>query len=362
MPHDISRQVKTHHQPSCNMKIDAILFRFLGLIFSITCVVSCSVADEIATNETSSFANWNDPKIPEFSIDEVNAHPDKYVGKTFRLIGGIGGTQMAEKTKAFGFAANLMAAMDNKKIAVVFTEFYNKASKSTEGRNKIRTLANLSGNMPGQGPAYTLIATVQEFSDTFQPYLDLLDFREGELHGQITTIVPAGLQETLSKALSGDAEAQYALGKAYANGQGVETNYAEAVKWFQKGAAQGNAGAQNGLGYMYLAGWGVDRNYAEAKKWFLDAAEQKNAKAQLSLGWMFKNGLGVDKNYFEATQWYRLSAEQDNAAAQFYLGEMYRDGLGVDKKNAEAKKLFQQAADQGNELAKRALQQLNTGQ
>jgi hypothetical protein len=340
------------------MKIDAILFRFLGLIFSITCVVSCSVADEIATNETSSFANWNDPTIPEFSIDEVNAHPDKYVGKTSRFIGGIGGTQMAEKTKAFGVAANLMAAMENKKIAVVFTEFYDKASKSTEGRNKIRTLANLSGNMPGQGPAYTLIATVQEFSDTFQPYLDLLDFREGELHGQITTIVPPALQKTLTKALAGDAEAQYVFGKAFVNGQAGETNYAQAVKWFQKGAAQGNADAQNGLGVMYLHGFGVDQNYAEAMKLFLDGAEKGNAKAQCNMGSMYMNGSGVDRNYVEGVKWYRLSVKQGNADAQYSLGLIYKDGMGVDKNNTEAKRLFQQAADQGNELAKRALQQL----
>ena len=42
----------------------------------------------------------------------------------------------------------------------------------------------------------------------------------------------------------GDARAQYKLGSCYYNGQGVETNYTEAVKWFRKSAEKNNAMAQ----------------------------------------------------------------------------------------------------------------------
>jgi len=42
----------------------------------------------------------------------------------------------------------------------------------------------------------------------------------------------------------GDANAQHNLGIMYRFGEGVPQNYAEAVKWFRKGAEQGNAGAQ----------------------------------------------------------------------------------------------------------------------
>jgi Flp pilus assembly protein TadD len=174
--------------------------------------------------------------------------------------------------------------------------------------------------------------------------------------------VPATLQETLTKAKGGDAEAQYHLAKAYLSGQGVDTNYAEAVEWFQKGADQGNADCQNGLGFIYKNGLGMDKDYVEALKWFQKAAEQGNAKAQSNLGLAYETGQGVNKDYAEAIKWYRKAVEQGNADGQANLGMMYKNGWGVDKDYAEAQKWFQKAADQGNEFAKRALQQLNNSQ
>jgi TPR repeat protein len=72
----------------------------------------------------------------------------------------------------------------------------------------------------------------------------------------------------------GLAGAQGILGKMYQTGQGVEKNYAEAMKWYRKAADQGEANAQNELGYMYAKGEGVQRNIAEATKWFRKAADQ----------------------------------------------------------------------------------------
>jgi TPR repeat protein len=46
----------------------------------------------------------------------------------------------------------------------------------------------------------------------------------------------------------------------YANGQGVPQDYAEAVKWFRKAAEQGNAMAQYNLGIAYANGQGVSRD------------------------------------------------------------------------------------------------------
>ena len=43
-------------------------------------------------------------------------------------------------------------------------------------------------------------------------------------------------EETRAKAEQGDAEAQFNLGSCYDNGEGVEMNKTEAVKWFRKAA------------------------------------------------------------------------------------------------------------------------------
>ena len=45
--------------------------------------------------------------------------------------------------------------------------------------------------------------------------------------------------ELLKKAQDGDAEAQFYLGVAYSNGEGVEQDYAVAVKWLRLAAEQG---------------------------------------------------------------------------------------------------------------------------
>jgi uncharacterized protein len=54
----------------------------------------------------------------------------------------------------------------------------------------------------------------------------------------------------------------------YAQGLGVEQDYAEAVKWYRKAADQGVTAAQSNLGLMYAQGLGVAQDYAEAVKWY----------------------------------------------------------------------------------------------
>ncbi|GAB3037043.1 hypothetical protein GCM10027285_20740 [Oleiagrimonas citrea] len=59
-----------------------------------------------------------------------------------------------------------------------------------------------------------------------------------------------------AEANSGSEEAQLALGNLYGYGQGVPVNYAKAVFWTRKAAAQGNAEAEFNLGTMYASGLG----------------------------------------------------------------------------------------------------------
>jgi TPR repeat protein len=54
---------------------------------------------------------------------------------------------------------------------------------------------------------------------------------------------PSEFEETKASAEAGDADAQYTLGELYRNGQGVEQDFKEALKWYQKAADQGYAAA-----------------------------------------------------------------------------------------------------------------------
>ena len=59
------------------------------------------------------------------------------------------------------------------------------------------------------------------------------------------------LESLRQRAEQGDASAQFSLGNAYNNGQGVPQDDAPAVSWYRKAAEQGEANAQFNLGYAY---------------------------------------------------------------------------------------------------------------
>lgn len=119
-------------------------------------------------------------------------------------------------------------------------------------------------------------------------------------------------------AESGNADAQVNVGAMYANGEGVEQNFDEALKWLRLSAEQGNAAAQNRLGAMYDDGQGVAQNFEEAAKWYRRSAEQGNTGAQINLGVMHAKGIGVQQDFVLGHMWLSIAASRIPAAA----GEM----------------------------------------
>ena len=149
----------------------------------------------------------------------------------------------------------------------------------------------------------------------------------------------------------GNSYAQCRLGMMYENGNGIEENKAEAVKWYRKAAEQGNAEAQYCLGAAYCMGEGVKQDYLQAYDWYKKAAEQGNASAQVDLGWMYEMGKGVPVSKVEAVKWYKESAKQGNNHAQYSLGVAYYMGEGVKQDYTKAFEWYKKAAEQGNASA-----------
>ena len=87
------------------------------------------------------------------------------------------------------------------------------------------------------------------------------------------------IKTLIQKANQGDAEAQYNLGVAYYNGEGVEQSHSKAVYWYQKSAEQGDAEAQYNLGVAYYNGEGVDKSYSKTVYWLRKACENFNDEA-----------------------------------------------------------------------------------
>lgn len=80
------------------------------------------------------------------------------------------------------------------------------------------------------------------------------------------------------RAVNGDADAQFTLGKNYEAGRGgLKRDYAEAANWYRKSAEQGNVYAQASLGIFYRAGKGVAQDNVQAEMWFLIATDHSPA-------------------------------------------------------------------------------------
>ena len=158
-------------------------------------------------------------------------------------------------------------------------------------------------------------------------------------------------EELFVKARQGDAVAQNRLGICYYAGEGIEQDYVEAVKWFQKSAEQGDKWGQYHLAIHYANGNGIEQNYEEAVKWYQKAAEQGYCNAQNRLGVCYYNGDGIEQNYEEAVKWFQKSAEQGNCNAQYNLGNCYYNGQGVEQNYEEAVKWLRKSANQGNKDA-----------
>lgn len=81
------------------------------------------------------------------------------------------------------------------------------------------------------------------------------------------------LRHFLAAAEGGNADAQYYAGVMYADGQGVERDYAEAAKWYEKAAAQNQPDALVALARLRVLGLGVDADPAKAVELYARAVQ-----------------------------------------------------------------------------------------
>src|SRR5579859_66458 len=98
-----------------------------------------------------------------------------------------------------------------------------------------------------------------------------------------------------------------------------------------RGAELGDASAENTIGDIYANGLGVQKDYAEALRWYRKSAAKELPAAAIHLGEMYENGLGVRKDMEAALDWYRQAAGQGSALAEWIVGNAYFGGIGVPK-------------------------------
>lgn len=181
---------------------------------------------------------------------------------------------------------------------------------------------------------------------------------------------PAEISDLQKRADSGDASAQFALGRAYESGNGPPRRADQAAMWYRKAAEQGNEKAQNSLGVLYWLGDGVEKDKAEAVRWYRKAARQGNATAMFNLGAAYYNGEGVNVSDTLAYAWFLLSSEAGNSSGQdaanrsqgehgpaafgeacLAIGQMYEKGEDLPKNLQWAAAWYRKAVEQRNNEA-----------
>ncbi|MEL7184883.1 MAG: tetratricopeptide repeat protein [Pseudomonadota bacterium] len=123
-----------------------------------------------------------------------------------------------------------------------------------------------------------------------------------------TTVTPQIDPNLEQRALAGDMQAQYAIGKQYVDARyslrGKDEHWDGAVKWFALAADQGDPRAQY---YLGLHAANVMRNYEPALEFYQSAAMQGIAEAQYALGMLYGQAWGTEQNLVLAYKWIALA-------------------------------------------------------
>ena len=123
-------------------------------------------------------------------------------------------------------------------------------------------------------------------------------------------------------ASEGNAEANFLIGTAFAEGLGRPLDPAEAARWYERAARMGNMLAHHNMGNIYAAGTGVPQDDLLAVSWWQQAAAQGDAIPQFRLAVMFEEGRGTNFDMDAAIRWYEDSARRGYSQAKAALARL----------------------------------------
>ena len=152
-------------------------------------------------------------------------------------------------------------------------------------------------------------------------------------------------------AESGDAHAQYFMGKLYRDGPLLPPDWVMARYWFDKAAKQGYAAAQYALGKIYLSDDASVHDSELGIQWLEHAAYNGNHDASYRLGKEYMRGEAVRKDTRKAMDHIYTSAQAGNPHAQYLLGKLLLQGKMVERDKEEGIQWLSQAAEQGHSYA-----------
>lgn len=131
----------------------------------------------------------------------------------------------------------------------------------------------------------------------------------------------------------GEVWAQYNLGVTYSNGDRLPKDKVQAAFWFKKAAEQGDPASRLFLADILSGGQGVEPDYAEAVRLYrlvADAEHVYSPIAEYNLGEIYAEAKGVPQDRQEAIRYWERAAKHGWSLAAGALGRLYeQDGWEV---------------------------------
>jgi TPR repeat protein len=134
-------------------------------------------------------------------------------------------------------------------------------------------------------------------------------------------------------AEGGDKNAQFSLGTLYDPDINFSKSTApdvnQSMAWYTKAAEQGHSLAQAYLGIFFYEGkYGLTQNFATAVFWFEKSAAQGDVVGERELARCYRAGQGVASDAVRAIELFQRAANQGDAYSENEVGYAYENGLG----------------------------------
>lgn len=146
---------------------------------------------------------------------------------------------------------------------------------------------------------------------------------------------------------SKDHRKRYATGVAYAKGDGVPLDRAEALRWLIPLAEVGCLDSQFYVAVCMNHGWGgLQQDVRGALSTFLGLADLGHVKSRHNAACiLIRDDSGIPSDPARAVEMFR--ACRDHPLSEYCLGSSYAKGIGVPRDDALAKYWFERAASHG---------------
>jgi TPR repeat protein len=152
-------------------------------------------------------------------------------------------------------------------------------------------------------------------------------------------------------ARNNDPIAQCDLGYVLAEGKLGKKNFAGAIEWYKKAAAQDFARGVFELASIYRNGKGVTTDTKRALKLYGEAAEKNYSDALFHLGIIHGGDDNVPEDKHKSYQYFLKAANLGHHEAQFHVGVMLYRGTGTRGNANKGLAWLKKSILQGNEQA-----------